>query len=119
MAPQAPAPPNSKSVGPTNNQVKAKPKTPAGPAPAEEPFWNRYSPHHEFPLSSATSIALHVLAFVGLIVAGWFLAHMLEKSKLEVDTITLAGGGGNPGGEGNAPGDRPPPSSAENVDTPK
>src|SRR2546427_8360397 len=104
MAPQAPAPPNSKSVGPTNNQVKAKPKTPAGPAPAEEPFWNRYSPHHEFPLSSATSIALHVLAFVGLIVAGWVLARMLVKRKLEGENNNPAGGGGEPRGGGKAPG---------------
>jgi hypothetical protein len=121
MAQQAPAPPNPKSVGPTNNQVKAKPKAPAGPAPAEEPFWNRYSPHHEFPLSSATSIALHVLALVFLIVAGWFVASMVEKSKLEVGTLeesTFAGGGGNRQGEGNAPGDRPPESGTENVEKP-
>jgi hypothetical protein len=102
--------------------VKAKPKAPAGPAPVEEPFWNRYSPHHEFPLSSATSIALHVLALVFLIVAGWFVASMIEKSKLEVGTLeesTLAGGGGSRQGEGNAPGDRPPESGKqEDVEKP-
>jgi hypothetical protein len=46
---------------------------------------------------------------------------MIEKSKLEVGTLeesTFAGGGGNPRGEGNAPGDRPPPSGAENVPNP-
>jgi hypothetical protein len=118
MAQQASPPPVAKPAA-TNNQAQPRPKAPAAPPPVEEPFWSRYSPHHEFPLSSASSIALHVLAFVFLIVAGWFLAHLLEKSKLEVDTITLAGGGGSPGGEGNAPGDRPPPSGAENVDTPK
>jgi hypothetical protein len=121
MAPQAPAPANPKSAAPTNNQAKPQPKAPARPAPFEEPFWSRYSPHHEFPLSSATSIALHVLAFVGLIVAGWFVARLLEKGKLEVDTLemTVAGGGGKPGGEGNAPGDRPPVGGAENVDAAK
>jgi hypothetical protein len=117
MAQQAPLPVAKPAA--SNNQAQPRPKAPAGPAPFEEPFWNRYSPHHEFPLSSASSIALHVLAFVFLIVAGWFLARMLEKSKLEVDTITLAGGGGNPQGEGSGPGDRPPPSDAENVDAPK
>jgi hypothetical protein len=119
MAQKAPPPPGPKSAVATNNQAKPRPKAPAGPAPFETPFWTRYSPHHEFPLSSATSIALHVLAFVGLIVAGWFVANMLEKSNLEVDTLemsTFAGGGGNRQGEGNAAGDRPPASSAENVD---
>src|SRR6266852_6575926 len=125
MASKAPAPADPKSAAITNNQAKPRPNPlagrEAGPAPAEEPFWNRYSPHHEFPLSSATSIALHVLALVFLIVAGWFVASMIEKSKLEVGTLeesTLAGGGGNPKGEGNAPGDRPPESGAENVEKP-
>jgi hypothetical protein len=121
MAQQAPALPNPKSAPPSNNQVKAKPKAPAGPAPAEEPFWNRYSAHHEFPLSTATSIALHVLALVFLIVAGWWVASMIEKSKLEVGTLeesTLAGGGGNRQGEGNAAGDRPPASSGQEDVTP-
>src|SRR5260370_39371183 len=116
MAQQAPAPPNPKSIGPTNNQANAKPKAPAGPAPAEEPFWNRYSPHHEFPLSSATSIALHVLALVFLIVAGWFVASMIEKSKLEVGTLeesTLAGGGRDLQGQGKYPGDPQPDSRAQ------
>ncbi len=64
---------------------------------------------------------MHVLALVFLIVLYWFVASMIEKSKLEVDTIetTFAGGGGIPHGEGNAAGDRPPVSSGqENVDTP-
>jgi hypothetical protein len=116
MAQKAPAPPDPKSVATSNNQAKPRPKAPAGPAPFEPSFWTRYSPHYEFPLSGATSLSLHILAFVGLIAAGWFVAIMLEKSKLEVDTVTFAGGGGNPEGEGKAPGDRPPLSGKENVD---
>src|SRR5712692_3390881 len=123
MASKAPAPADPKSAAITNNQAKPRPNPlagrEAGPAPFEEPFWQRYSPHHEFPLSSATSIALHVLALVFLIVAGWFVASLLEKSKLEVDTLEVGGGGGNPRGEGNAPGDRPPEGGAENVDPAK
>src|SRR6266851_3045001 len=118
MAQQAPAPPNPKAAPPSNNQAKAKPKAPAGPAPAEEPFWSRYSAHHEFPLSTATSIALHVLALVFLIVAGWWVASLIEKSKLEVGTLeesVFAGGGGSRQGEGKDAGDRPP--ASENVDT--
>jgi hypothetical protein len=91
------------------------------PAPFEEPFWSRYSRHHEFPLSAATSIALHVLAVVFMFILMWWLWHALTKSKLEVDTleVTFAGGGGNPQGEGNAAGDRPPVGGAENVEAPK
>ncbi len=86
-------------------------------SPAEEPFWNRYSPHHEFPLSTASSIALHVLALILLIVAGWLVASMIDKSKLEVSTLeAFAGGGGNRQGQDDAPGDRPPTTPPENVD---
>jgi len=62
---------------------------------------------------------LHVLALVFLIVAGWFVASLLEKSKLEVDTLEMAGGGGSPHGEGKGPGDRPPEGGAENVEPAK
>jgi hypothetical protein len=117
MAPQAPAPPNPKSAAPSNNQVKANPKSAA--ALAEENFWKRHSAHHEFPLSTATSIALHVPALILMIVAGWWVSSMIERGKLEVSTLeasTFAGGGGNRQGEGNPPGDRPPVSPPENVD---
>jgi hypothetical protein len=109
------------TVGPVAQVISVAAKNNQGKA-FEPPFWTRYSPHHEFPLSTATSIALHVLALVFLIVAGWWVASMIEKSKLEVDTIetAFAGGGGNRQGEGNAPGDRPPVSAGqENVDTPQ
>src|SRR5205823_5791606 len=122
MAHQAPARPDPKAAATTNNQAQPRPKAPAGPAPFEEPFWSRYSRHHEFPLSAATSIALHVLAVVFMFILMWWLWHALTKSKLEVDTLemtTLAGGGGDPRGEGNAAGDRPPAGGAENVEPPK
>ena len=31
------------------------------PQPPEERFWQRYSPHHELPLSGAGSFALHLV----------------------------------------------------------
>ena len=37
-----------------NDKVPAKGK--AALIPPEEKFWQRYSPHHEFPLSTVTSI---------------------------------------------------------------
>ncbi len=35
--------------------------------PIEEKFWKRYSPHHELPLSSVSSVAVHALGIVALI----------------------------------------------------
>jgi len=35
--------------------------------PIEEKFWKRYSPHHELPLSSVSSIAVHALGIVAVI----------------------------------------------------
>jgi hypothetical protein len=35
--------------------------------PIEEKFWKRYSPHHELPLSSVSSVAVHVLGIVAVI----------------------------------------------------
>jgi hypothetical protein len=99
-----------------NNQPKAAAKP--GPKPPEEAFWQRYSPNHEFPLSSATSITVHVLAIAFMVMSGWLLATFgLGGNKmLDLDTIVIAGGGGSREGEGNAPGDRPPVSGQEDVE---
>src|SRR5438552_15844246 len=65
----------------------------------QEPrFWTRYSPHHEFPLSAATSFFTHVLALgvIGLILTG-FLGNLLgsgNRSPVPVGVITLAEGSG-------------------------
>jgi hypothetical protein len=70
----------------------------------EVPFWTRYSSNHEFPLSSASSITIHVLAIAFMVISGWLLAKFaLGNNKvLDLDTIVIAGGGGNPGNaEGN------------------
>jgi hypothetical protein len=75
--------------------------------PHEEQFWQRYSPHHEFPLSSATSIALHVLALVLLALLGWWLARqaIATRSALpELPVHVLPGKpGGAPSGDGSEP----------------
>jgi hypothetical protein len=78
------------------------------PVPPEEQFWKRYSPHHEFPLSSVTSFALHVLAFVLMILVAWWIAKFAadrDKPLPEVVVVVQqGGGGGNPKGEGDNPG---------------
>jgi hypothetical protein len=86
--------------------------------PPEEQFWQRYSPHHEFQLSSAASFALHALILGLLILLGWLLFHDFdeEKKPATVDAVRIpgiigkkfgfgpGGGGGSPGGVGAAAG---------------
>jgi hypothetical protein len=75
--------------------------------PPEEQFWQRYSPHYEFPLSTVTSIVLHILAFVLLALIAWYIAKMAsEQSKPlpEIGVVVVGGGGGNPKGVGGGPG---------------
>jgi hypothetical protein len=77
------------------------------PVPPEEQFWKHYSPHHEFPLSSVSSVALHILAFVLLALVAWWVATMTnerDRPLREVGVVLEGGGGGNEKGQGNAPG---------------
>jgi hypothetical protein len=98
--------------------------------PPEEAFWQRYSPHHEFPLSTISSFALHVL-IIGLAA---LLAWALVKFGLTEDTRPIpaevgfldeppGGGGGNPEGVGTGPGigagsDQVPDAPLPDVDHP-
>jgi hypothetical protein len=97
MASKPPAPSPNKAAVATRRQ------------PPEEKFWQHYSPHHEFPLSSITSIALHVLAVVLLAVVGWVLIKLGlgdENKPPDVHAVIVedAGGGGSktgvPGNKG-------------------
>jgi hypothetical protein len=64
-------------------------------------FWKKYSPHHEFPLSLSSSIFLHILGFV--LLGGFLLAFfgLNREKELPINTVVVAGGGGNPNGVGN------------------
>jgi hypothetical protein len=76
----------------------------------EERFWKRYSPHHEFPLSSITSVALHVLAFVLLALVAWWVAKMTlgQSAPLPETVISIKGGdGSNRQGGGDDAGGQP------------
>jgi hypothetical protein len=76
----------------------------------DERFWKRYSPHHELPISSATSVALHALLLVVLVVgaalgARWGLA---SDRPPEVVGLVIAPGGrpdgdNRPAASGNLP----------------
>lgn len=87
--------------------------------PPDEQFWLRYSPHHEFPLSTLASFLLHALAFgmVAFVMWWWFTSINEELSPISLEPITVAGGGGNPKGEGNQPGKVLPSQQTEAADT--
>ena len=70
--------------------------------PEDERFWRRYSPHHEFPLSSAASIALHVIAVAVLVLGGvlaakWGLGD--SEKPIPISIMDEPGGGGQPEGK--------------------
>jgi hypothetical protein len=72
----------------------------------------RYSPHHEFPLSTVTSVGLHALV-IGLLIIGGILIARLNwggdvappPSNVVAFEDQAGGGGGNPNGVGKGPGD--------------
>lgn len=57
----------------------------------EAHFWRRYSPHHEFRLSSASSFALHALAAAGLVWAGFAIAGKSSSKPLALDVVEVEG----------------------------
>src|SRR5439155_3328935 len=87
--------------------VKERGKAAAGKQPPDEKFWVRYSKHHELPLSSATSVMVHVLGFI-LIAFGAWLAWKLGWAGPEplpgVGVVeVMGGGGGSPSGTEGGP----------------
>jgi len=99
MATQSPA------AGPqkTGKQPRELPKQP------DEQFWQRYSPNHEFPLSTVTSVATHFLIGGLVIIIAFYWSQIRDDrdKPLAMDTIS-AGGGGDPlgtdDGSGTGPG---------------
>jgi hypothetical protein len=75
----------------SGKQPRELPKQPS------EQFWQRYSAHHEFPLSTVTSVATHfMLAGLIVIIAFYWSPWRQEKEMpLAMDFIT-PGGGGDP-----------------------
>jgi hypothetical protein len=81
----------------TNHKAKSQKK--GSLVPPEEQFWQRYSPHHEFPLSTASSLMLHGIILALLVLGGIILAKLgFQDKPVEVSAITIAGGGGRPNG---------------------
>jgi hypothetical protein len=84
-------------------------------APPSEEFWDKYSPHHEFPLSSVGSIALHIGGLVLILLALWLLSRLAISDKTPVPNrvMTLVGEGEGNEGRGQGGGE---PRKEENVD---
>lgn len=71
-------------------------------APPDERFWQRYSPHAEFPLSSAGSFLAHLLVFGLLALMAWLGVALFGHANrsLPVEAVRIAGGGGgDPNGQ--------------------
>lgn len=76
------------NVSPPANSGKRLRELPKQPA---QQFWQRYSPHHEFPLSGISSIALH-LGIGGLVIAGAFWmgqARAKDEMPLPFGTVQV------------------------------
>lgn len=75
--------------------------------PPEEQFWVRYSPHHEFPLSSVATACFYVLLAIMIWAAARFLIPLLSSKGdlLDMEAVAVGGDGGMPGGGGGDGGD--------------
>jgi len=83
------------STAPATPSTKTAPRV-----PPEDAFWKRYSPHSEFELSAAGSVAAHILA-IGLVALIAWMAIKLgltsDDKPLPVETVqfsNIGGGGG-------------------------
>jgi hypothetical protein len=82
--------------------------------PPEERFWKRYSPHHEFPLSSVGSVVLHILSIGALVVIAYLITRTHGEGQAKPPIISVvalgdgkpnnAGGRSEPDGRTDTPG---------------
>ncbi|HZU37947.1 MAG TPA: hypothetical protein VFA18_18650, partial [Gemmataceae bacterium] len=88
---------------PGTNHDTNKKKKPAGPP--DERFWVRYSPNHEFPVSTLGSVMLHLLLYGA---AAFLISTVFwpkdSTNPVRIDVVQPGGGGGNLEGVGNGPG---------------
>ena len=91
------------AMTPTSSPAAPKADDKPSLVPPDEQFWVRYSPHHEFPLSSVGTVCLYAVLAVLIWVAAKFLPLLMTNSEpIPVEPIELVagGGGGDPNGTG-------------------
>jgi hypothetical protein len=117
--PQVPTNPTPNKTAPT--QKTAAPAKPAGQVATKDPlvppepeFWQKYSPHNEFSLSGATSLAVHILGLGILLLLAYMVFKPAEGKEdvPEMDQVAMKAPEGDedvPGktGGGSGPGDVP------------
>jgi hypothetical protein len=83
----------------------------------DERFWIKYSQNHELPLSITSSLFIHAVAIgvVGLILAGFLAGMFTQKRPPEVQAFAMGGGGGDPNGSVESPGEAAVPAGREAV----
>jgi hypothetical protein len=86
---------------PTSDKLPAR-KGPLPELPPEEQFWQRYSPHHEFPLSSLVALATCAAAFAAVVVLT--ILHANRQDELQrpprMDAVEIEGLSGGTDGPG-------------------
>src|SRR5262245_36515401 len=87
-------------------------------APPEEQFWEKYSPHYEFPLSSVGSVAMHIAALVFFLGAMWLLARLTISDKTPVPMYAMSVHGDGDAAEGNDTGGGAPEANVTQCDRP-
>ncbi len=99
--------------------MPASPKSPVEPTsavspmnsllPPEEQFWEKYSPHHEFPISTVSTVLLHVLMLGMLILIFRYARDQDDRGSVPVKALlgdgSLMGGDGDAGAAEGASGD--------------
>jgi hypothetical protein len=109
-------PSQTPSVAESTPLPKTSVQTVKPQVPPEEQFWERYSPHHEAPLSGVGSFAIHFLIASFLILAGYlgWLGLGSRRAAVSTDVVRLesGGGGGKKTGTSDEPGDGGTPKEA-------
>src|SRR3982750_431601 len=82
--------------------MTATPVPPTDPSPLtppDEKFWQRHSPHQEFPLSGVATVLIHLLVLFGLVLVAGVRGCTAEKDRgsLPIVADVPVGGDGVPG----------------------
>lgn len=80
-------------------ETKAPPAAKEALVPPDERFWKRYSPHHEFPLSTTGAVALHGIV-IGLLLFFWLNSSDDVDKPPTMQLVEIDGAFGNLDGLG-------------------